>query len=499
MSLEKFLAAPWKNAHSAYEDSVFNIRPAPEFATAEVLVASMYRSSGFPGHSESSVPAAGRQLDKASTKNRKGDSNAGISAETWRVILHGALESPKQPKQSSRRFLQLCPIVPDVSLYSGSARLSGNSWDPGQLVQRMIQLGSSSRIGAEDLWRQLHAALSVQTDDDIWARWLQGEFQRRGTASAVGWRPTGLADAPTLPDDEKIGLRAPAVQFAQDLSATIRAKGHMTRRQWVSLIEAVVRLGAVAHVLWLCDVNDRLWRLAKSVLEGSASPSEAGLTTLLRTGHDPYLMYGRPALPIIRELASRYLVSRLGLNLLLWRLEDAGASVQPMGSIHDLAAFLHGVEQNRAAIQGGFLVSMGGLEDAEARTLSCRKGIGSNLVEFCRYALGQRQTADQILRGYDQGYLLRKRAEYSSAPWIVSLGPVALLAVVHCCLDEVSGPRSVQRLCEHLSWYGLGVDMDNIARSDLGRELRMLGLVLDSPDAESGMLLIPPFELSARQ
>jgi hypothetical protein len=35
----------------------------------------------------------------------------------------------------------------------------------------------------------------------------------------------------------------------------------------------------------------------------------------------------------------------------------------------------------------------------------------------------------------------------------------------------------------------------NIGSSELGRQLRMLGLILDSPDAESGILLVPPFDL----
>ena len=42
--------------------------------------------------------------------------------------------------------------------------------------------------------------------------------------------------------------------------------------------------------------------------------------------------------------------------------------------------------------------------------------------------------------------------------------------------------------------YGISVDHRDIARNDLGQQLRMLGLVLDSPDAESGMLLVPPFQ-----
>ena len=57
----------------------------------------------------------------------------------------------------------------------------------------------------------------------------------------------------------------------------------------------------------------------------------------------------------------------------------------------------------------------------------------------------------------------------------------------------MGGPRSIQRLVQHLSAYGVAVDRNDIAGSDLGHQLRMLGLVLDSPDAESGMLLLPPF------
>src|SRR3546814_381297 len=131
--------------------------------------------------------------------------------------------------------------------------------------------------------------------------------------------------------------------------------------------------------------------------------------------------------------------------------------------------------------------------DLENRTLLCRKGIGSNINECVTYSLQQRQTANPLLRGYDQGYLLRKRGTHSSSPWIVSLGPVAAIALVHCSLSGVAGPRSVHRLAQHLAQYGVSMDHRDIPQNELGQQLRMLGLVLDSPDAESGMLLVPPF------
>ena len=51
----------------------------------------------------------------------------------------------------------------------------------------------------------------------------------------------------------------------------------------------------------------------------------------------------------------------------------------------------------------------------------------------------------------------------------------------------------MHRLCDHLSRYGILIGRDEVASSDLGQKLRLLGLVLDSPDAESGMLVLPPF------
>jgi hypothetical protein len=496
MTLKDFRDSPWGKSQQAYENSALNMRPAPEFATAEVIVASTYRASGFEGHAEGQVPTWGSKFDKASAKGDKADRDTHVGPDMWRTILYGALESPKQPNQSARRFLQLCPIVPDVALYSGSARLSTNSWNPGQLVERVVRLGSKSADAAQSLWAELHAGLTVGADDDIWARWLQGEFERRRTVE-IDWKPAELGAPPTLLDSDKEGLRIPATQFCRDLTAVIAAKRRMTRRQWISLVEAVLRLGTVSHVLWLCDANDRLWRVVRDVLDGAEIPSEHEVRRRVFESKQSYLVHGAPALPIVRDFASRYLAARLGLNLVLWHLVDRNEQVQELSSAAAVVSLCEQVAHWRKELREvDVLDELAQLQDRQAQTVACKRGIGSNIVEFCRHALGQRQTADQNLRGYDQGYQLKKRAEYASAPWVVSLGPAALLALVHCCLAEAAGPRSVHRLCEHLAWYGMDVDLDDIAKSDLGKKLRMLGLVLDSPDAESGMLLVPPFEMT---
>ncbi|KAK0350539.1 hypothetical protein LTR94_028616, partial [Friedmanniomyces endolithicus] len=93
-------------------------------------------------------------------------------------------------------------------------------------------------------------------------------------------------------------------------------------------------------------------------------------------------------------------------------------------------------------------------------------------MEFARHVLGQRQAANPVLRGYDQGFSLRKRGTSNSSPWVVGLGPVSVLALVHCSLAGTTGPRSVRRLSQHLAGYGAIVDYRDIATNDLGHQLR---------------------------
>jgi hypothetical protein len=492
VSLDEFKADPWKQnlQHHAYHNSALNIRPAPEMATGEVVVASLYRAVGFPDHSEGKVPNAATAFAHASRKDVGANH---LGGEAWRTVLHSALTSPRRPKQPETSYPQLSPVVPDTALYSNAARLRGNPWNPGELVKRMIQLGSRDLEAAEKLWGDLFCALSVGADDDVWARWLQGEFEHRRTAG-VEWRMAPLGPGVSLPEEDKAQGRIPAVRFVRDLTSIMTAKPCMTRRQWVSFLEALLRIAIVAHVLWLCGVNQRLWEAVKVALVEGTTLTEDEVRARVLDGEGPALVHGAPALARVRDLASQYLAARLGLNFVLLQLKADGVEVQSLSSAADIAGFLSSVGESREALNGAaVLVSVATLRDEHSRTLNCDRGIGKNIEEFCRHVLGQRQAVDPLLQGYDQGFAVRKRSDAKNSPWVVGLGPVSVLALVHCCLADGNGPRSIGRFCEHLEWYGLLIERESIGKTSLGGTLRTLGLVLDSPDAENGMLLVPPF------
>ena len=496
MSLDDFRDAPWGKSHSAYSKGLLAMAHSPEYATSEVVLASLYRQVGLPSVSESSVPSQATKLlglIKKAREKASPQSFGSLDADAFDMLLNSVLESPKKSNQSAKRFLQVTPLVPQLAVFSGSPRLSGNSWTPGLLVRRMIWLGAPDQKTAESTWQNLFDALTVRDDDDVFARFVQSEVEAWTPGDKWTFAPAPSEGMPTRPN---VGSGAfPAGQFVQDLNSIIEAKALLTRRQWTSLLEAVLRLGTVAHVIWLCELHSRVWRCIQEALNGARPGTVTEMRERMFPERFSFLPLSGKPLPAIRDSISRYLAARIGINATLWALEEAGAPpADVLGSAEGLAGACDQVRRYCTGSRAEKVRSIvEELIDRETRTLLCRKGIGSNINEFVTYSLQQRQTANPRLRGYDQGYLLRKRGTYASSPWIVSLGPVAAIVLVHCSLSRVAGPRSVHRLAQHLDKYGVTMDHRDIPQNELGHQLRMLGLVLDSPDAESGMLLVPPF------
>jgi hypothetical protein len=504
MTPEDFIAKPWPEAslHPVYKDSFLHMRPAPEYASGEVLLASLYRNVGFgKAVSEGTTPQRGRDLLKRIEKQRGASAtNVALSVDSWETIVCRSLASPKQPNQASRRFLQICPLVPDASLYSLSARLASNTWNPGSLVERVIDFGSSAPSIAAKLWQQVFLRLGIEEDEDIWASFLQEQFEKWRSAELKNeWQRANEFDASEAVARWHVSsCEIPADRFAEDLRHVLQLKGCLTRRQWVSMVESTLRIGCASHVLWLCHANSQCLELLKSALQGSDLPSRAEFSRAL-TCKRGFWRYGQRATPGIQSAARSYVVARAGLNLLLWHcheLQERGALSLKKESLANIDSILNFAATLREARNEFPLTEFrNGLQSSleeDPRVVACKRGISSNVAEFLGHVLRQRQTSEPGMNSYDQGFYLRKQGSHSSAPWIVSLGPVAVMTLVHCCVQSGRGPRTVEDLCGHLACYGIDVTSREVADGDLGHTLRNLGLVLDSPDAEGGMVLLSP-------
>lgn len=509
-TLKDYLNDPWKQAslHKTYKDSFLHLTPSPEVTTGEILLASLYRNVGFLNNSAVSETVWNlgtpfkKQLENG---KRPGNVQSEVEFDTklWNNVVNRVIATPNLAGQSRQRGSQIAPLVPDATIYSMSARLKGHPWNPGKLVARMVAIGCGDYDAALAIWQKLFSKLSVTSEeDDIWARMLQSEFE--------SWRVESLSQAwqkpIAFPQDEStfrgpLNLNCPAKRFVEDLHVVLDLKQDLTRRQWVSMLESLCRIGTAAHVTWCCHANDRCRELIEDALSLGKCRTEDEVATKLSTGKG-FWSLGQVTAKPVKEAARYYIEGRGALNLLLHMLEHAGFDMSQvhLGSTAEIAATLDYLVRHRSKFDFDQYLSYFNLMiESDPKVAECKKGSSKNVLEFLEHVARQRMTAEAGLEGYDQGYYIEKRGHYRGSPWVVGLGPLSTLLMVHCAASRVTGPCTVQNLCEQLAGYGISAEMALGQGESLNKKLREMSIAIDSPDAEGGMVIASPLAKAGKE
>jgi len=514
MQVDEFVQAPTKKRHPSYAQSMF-ATAAPEDSTGEVLLASAYRGL-LLGVTESKVDLANILLTPA-----RMDAAVG-GPELWEGLLfpRGALASPlRRGKHTTKAAQQLMPLVPAISRIAGVLGEPRSRWTPFNLLLETIGAGAGPAT-APGLLTRLGDALTISPQDDLFARFVETSLRD----GLQGVEPIPAANPPyaqSLLDPSHFlafrtraatSGRCPSERFCLDLDHVLALKPSLTRRQWTVLVEAALRLGLGMYVLWNCRANAEAWRMACAVASGEPVPTMTEVENALwplEPESRPLLEIGANAQPLLERLIEEYAYARTGLNYLLCRLDDVGVPwtpTQPLGfdaatattAPVALRAFLDHVSTNRqlidAADGGTWLRSnVAAIFDKELRELAQHStGYTRNLYFFTLYSLGQIQTKDPEQRSYDLAYLFAYVGNRKPLP--VQPGPDMLVMLVHaCCMATRSLPMALDDFRQHLAEYGLHVPAGELTDGKTGRDLVRLGLVVDSPDAAGGRLLVPPF------
>jgi hypothetical protein len=518
VELSKFESAPTRERHPVYEESFLHTT-APEWSTGEVLLAAAYRGLVL-GVSESAVDLENIARTPARMPPRTG------GPETWARLLteRGGIASPLRHGQySPMASQQLMPIVPTIGRIAGVlGRRPRSRWNPSNLLLETIGAGAGN-VHGDSLLKALGKALEVTANDDVFARFLEESLR----AGLQGVDPRGEPTPPyqslalgnghvrAYRQGEPTRRRSPAERFGDDLVGVLETKRTLTRRQWTVLLESMLRLGLGMHVLWTCNANIAVWEGTLAVASGSNPPTAADLELAIWETNEetqPILELGANAEPLISRAIEKYAYARTGINLLLCRLDDASAgwpAASPIGfstqpprdaptALAEFCTHVHGYRQriDPGGDGGQWLRGrVGELFDREAdlRALAkCDSGYTKNLFEFARHALGQVKAKDPDQRCYDLSYLLAYSGDRKPLP--VQPGPAMLVMLVHaCCVANPGVPVSLDDFRRHLGDYGLHVPAGELVHGKTGRDLAMLGLVVDSPDAAGGRLLVRPF------
>ena len=479
---------------------------APEQSTVEVLLGGAYRKL-VTGKSDAEI-----DLDLIPDLPEEFGSTP-QEIEAWEELLDfGGIGSPSTERRDRKQLVQLVPALANHAGVIGSVR---SRWSPGNLLINAVQSGVAGQAEADELLADFARALAVDGQEDLLARYLEERF----AGGSGGYPPMRDTFEPIAPTFRTTGttVRSPAERLARDLPAIVELKQRLSRRQWTLLVEAFLRIGLYAHYSWLLALNIVAWEACKKVLDGEMPETAeliAGKAWERHAQEHPFLELGQDSGPHIKKLIRKYAQARLGLALVLRAMQAAGVEENPLAPLtrddgidtpDSLESFLRLVQENRAAIENAFEVNqlgsykdaLRGLLDRTSGFQAAKTGPTRNILFFLRYTAGRIMPSILEQVSYDQSYLLDKNdRNVRNAPWECRFGPVLVTLVVHlCCSSNGTRSVSVSQFERYLADWGIRASQRELTVGTFARMVEQMGIMVDSPDAGGGRLLMDPLNL----
>ena len=507
----------------------FQLPVVPEYLPSEMLTAACYRALGFEGLRDNWISLNGKALTKLYEKKQGVESQPFFADEVWR-ILKNVLLSPEDPKQKRAQkfpeFFFLAPIVPSTSYFSNPVRLKrnpnapgGTPWNVELLVKALVAYSSKDKTDSDELWDILFRRLSVEKGvaEDYFARIVEEVLRTCAAAivaddSAVAehfpaWKMREnsiYADGKFLIDrNDRLVFSeiSPLDEIRNGLRLVLGQKKRFSRWQWMTMLDAQLRMSVVALVLWLLDLHHVAdMAIYKYVIKGEDIPAVDArdfFKLLYRDNHvNNVFCYGEGFAKAQKNVVTRYAREHLRLSFFLSLTKQIDESVYgevDWSSIEGFVGSLRLLQKLYSSSVNNALYVRGVIEmlDEKSEDLNPKKSRLKHILEFFT-VLRQKAVVDSqsdFMR-YDQSYLVRKKGSYSSAPFVVDMGSMACFTIVFCCAN---GRRvfPLKDLYAYLARYYISVRDAHV--DQFVSHLKGLGLTMDSPDAGDGLMVCNPF------
>lgn len=501
---------------------------APEYLTSEALTASFYRITGFTELKDSQVHSNSRALTSLHKDGVEFNSDPFTSQEVWKILTE-VLLSPEEPKQSrSTKYadlLFLAPLTPKTVYFSHPVRLSkkssggkDNAFNAELLLQALIKSCSWNNKDCAELWDEIHEALSVHNDerDDYFSRIVEHLLQncinkvKEHNPSTEDNFPLWIKkdnvtisskDYYAISSEDRMTLSeiSPLNEIRNGIKVILSIKQNFTRWQWLTMLNAQMRISVIAFMLWLIELHSVVGSMISSITSGIPLP-EGGSAEVFKkfykNNHNPAVFcYGDGVAKTQKKVVTDYARERYKIAFFL---KFISLNMPERFNSFDWSS-IDGIVSSLRTVQDFFTSKevQAYYEKALVEVLnlnSCQKAQTNILKKYLELfaVLKQKVVAEhhQDFIRYDQSYLISKKAAYASAPFVVKMGSVLCFTIVYCCAHG-RYVFPLKDLYSYLKKYYITIQSAHIG--EFLDYLKGLGLTMDSPDAGDGLIIRNPF------
>jgi hypothetical protein len=468
-----------------------------------ILIASLYRNLKLVDASESDSNVNANELfNQINSEKKLGDI---FSNEELKNLFYTSLSVPSSDTQLKVKKFLINPLVPEIGNFGLAARHAASPWNPGAFIIEIIANSVKSSQDFIDIITKLRTALIIDpnNESDLWALCVKNEFTSLTNNLPIDGNSelneNYFLDLYNKNKKKKhlYSYSKNSEIFITDLINIINLKNKLTRQKWVGILEGYLRLTIFNHIIYTLNLSKSYLELIYNKINNNdSSLNDDDLNDFLNNKYiinDIRLKVGsQRKLYIVKNIDNYsyynsfvyYILNNIGESSFVDFDNDSFYSVSKK-----VIKYLKD-NNNAKSIKLKFNSEHEDQLSKYNENYSSFKNIKESLEYLC-----SRKTSTNSKFISDVNFIFEKSTSSNNAPYIfsVSAGVISTLTALiflrqNYSYEFISGLEFIKELQK----YNIELSIKDISEGKIKETLLSLGIVIDSPDTEGGILIMKP-------
>ena len=481
----------------------FKLERAPEnIPSVSILIGSLYREIELSKATEDTTNTYAKKLyDKINSQDEIGSlfSNQQLSS-----LFNSCLSVPKSSAQKKKEKFFLSPFVPSTGSYGLAARNTKGAWNPGGLIIEILANYSPSKDEFINICRLLHKSLTIEGKDP-WASLISNEFQ--SINSNIGVLVNNDFDESKFRDkygDDKyfkniIQYSNQAKRFFSDLHTIIQLKNSLTRQKWIGVLEAYLRITLFNHIIYTMNLSRTYISFIQHKIDSNEDAIDEDLEFYLNQSLSrEYVMMDvdTKRTAYIETNVRKYCYYNTILDSII--LNYNGDRFEDFNSREHFVDFSNKLIRNikNAKIDlNDFIVDYKNEHESMLDNISSVYPKTLKNAKECLEYLCQKKKTTKSDTSPDVNYIFDREFHKGNSPYRFDLSAGIISTL--CCLifSKISKDQnfiSGVEFIKHIKEYNINLNIKDISEGRIKNTMQSLGVIIDSPDTEGGVLILRP-------
>ena len=494
------------------ETAVANV-PVTQF-----IISSLYRSIGINSTKANQVTpnadAFYKNLNDPSSPLPKYLTNRQLHN-----VLNGSLNIPKGGSLIKDQYL-ISPVISEIASFGGNMR-RGSSWNSGGFILEIIANSAKDDDEFLSVVKQLYRCLSDSTTSSggVWNDFLKSEFKE--IAGALENKCSDLTIDTYQRDfiDLKVELlkyradRNKSVYHESSFSKAvildiislckIESENKVTRQQWVGLLESYFRLLIFNHSINTMNQSRAYFSILVDILKSNGSNKMSDKSYLdfinaapLENSNTNRLLNinSRPA-DFVNDNIQMYCLYNHFLHFLFERYD---INIDSSSLKDDIIRSTNILLSKFTNVEELLLIYSNYRKEKEELIKEISVGNDRQLAQIseCLTYISQKKIFPKDLKSYipDVNYLFARRNGVVGNPYMFELGSGTFSLLTGLIFKKRTGVNFLSGLeyIDALKDYNIELSINDISSGNIKEVMQSLGIVIDSPDTEGGVLIVKP-------